>query len=756
MRLKQSDILCALACAAIAPASAAAQTPRAGSPANTGVQELEEVIVTAERRTADVQSTGTAVSVRSGTDLAAQGKYLLRQVLEDIPGVSALENNSTNTGSADVQGNNITIRGITPGNSAGAGNSQISATPATAVYVDGVYEGVGGGYDIERVEVLRGPQGTLYGRSATAGVVAFHTRNPTLDGFNAKGSVEFGNYDLQHYTAAANIPLTSNLAARISGDYRDQGEGYFGEASRGQRKRQNARAKLLWEPTDALSVLLGFAYEKDEAKSGGAETTANPALKTTTVTSSIFPGLKEQRQYWAEINWNLGPATLTYQGAYRTWEQNDYYLQTGNFISSGASLQQLIQTPVDQFQTHELRLASNDDSSLRWLAGLFYYNNKLNTSNRNFLVGANGSEIALQSLTRDQKNIKNLGFFAEATYAFTPAMRLTLGARYDDTSINVSEYSFENAYSLCGTALSFAVQLPSGVSCIGPGQASVAPPPGNSLNDVTVKFHNFNYKARIEYDLAPRNMVYASVSTGFRPGDAGISQNALNILNAEELTSVEFGSKNRFLQNTLQLNFAGYYYLYEGVQTSYNQETANPADYATPNSSRRVTVPARNIGIELEALYQPTEHDQIGVNYNYVQSRWVNKPAGFAQAQTETNRAITPHTITASYQHTFEIPGGSKVSARIDGKYESAHRTQNLHVDLLRIGYGKYAQVGDRTIGNAQLTWMSENDRYSFSAYVRNFTNEKYATYSVGGNLNALDVTYVDPRVVGVVLSASF
>ena len=91
------------------------------------------------------------------------------------------------------------------------------------MYVDGVYEGVGSGYDIERVEVLRGPQGTLYGRSATTGVVAFHTRNPTLDGVAGNAAIEFADYDLQHYTAAVNIPMGDKFAARLSGDYYDQG-----------------------------------------------------------------------------------------------------------------------------------------------------------------------------------------------------------------------------------------------------------------------------------------------------------------------------------------------------------------------------------------------------------------------------------------------------------------------------------------------------------------------------------------------------
>ncbi|EIZ80906.1 TonB-dependent receptor [Novosphingobium sp. Rr 2-17] len=746
--------------AAVAQTADSTQTTESGSPeADARTRGIQEIIVTAERRANDVQNTAAAVSVRSGNELAAQGKYLLRQVLDDIPGVVATENRSNNTGSSDVQGNNITIRGITPGDAAGAGNTQISATPPTAIYVDGVYEGVGSTYDLGRVEVLRGPQGTLYGRSATAGVVAFHTRNPTLEEFDANGSFEYGNYDLQHYTAGMNVPLGSTLALRVSGDYRDQGEGYFGEADRGMRKRTSARAKLLWQATDELSVLLGYAYEKDRANSGGNQTTSNQQYQYTTITSPTFPGRKEQNQYWAEVNWDLGPVLVTYLPAYRTWTQNDYYLQSGNFIGSGAQLQQIIQTPKDTFHTQELRIASNGDSALKWQFGAFYYDNKLRTSNRNFLADANNNEIALQTETSDEKDTKNIGVFAESTYEFSPSTRVTLGARYDYTKVTVSEYSFENAYSLCGTAVEFSIlaYLPAGVVCTGPGQANVAPPPGSSLDNYKVSFHNFNYKARIEHDLSLRNMVYASVSTGFRPGDAGISQGVAKTVDAEKLTAFEIGSKNRFLGNSLQFNFAAFYYIYEGFQTTFNiNDPNNPADYASFTNSVRTTVPARNYGGELELLYQPSTHDRLTLNYNYLQSRWVNKPADFAAAQPETKRAITPHTITASYQHTFDVSGGGTIAARIDGKFESAHLTQNLHADLIDIDFERYVHVGDRLVGNAQVTFMTEDKRYSLTAYVRNFTNAKYPTYVVGADINAMDVNYIDPRIFGIVASARF
>jgi outer membrane receptor protein involved in Fe transport len=728
---------------------------------STESTELEEVVVTAERRSTDIQSIAASVSVRTGEELAAQGRYTTRQVLEDVPGLLVVDNSSVNVGSSDVQGNNITIRGITPATQVvgGGAPSGISPAPGTAVYVDGVYEGVGSGYDLDRVEVLRGPQGTLYGRSATTGVVAFHTRNPSLEKFSGNAGVEFGDYDLQHYTAAVNIPLGATLAARVSGDYYDQGKGYYGQGNRGIGTRSNARAKLLWQPNEDFSLLTGFAFESRDASSGGSSTTAAPpTLALTTLSSAFYPGHKISRQYWAEAIWDLGPVTVTYQPAYRQWRQNDDLLTAASFISTGAPLRQRFRTPKDDFLTQELRVASEANSALQWQTGVFHYHNKLDNSNRNFLANPDGSERVVQTSTSDQKKTESLGAFAEATFAPVESVRMTLGARYDDTQVSVTEFFFDNPFSLCGTPLQFIIPLPlpPGATCTGPGTASVPPPPGDSISGVNLKFHNFNYKARLEYDLASKNILYGMVSTGFRPGDAGIANRALNIVDAEKLTSFEVGSKNRFLDDSLQLNAGLYYYSYHGFRTSYIPNTPSPADFASFRNSINLTVPAKNIGGELELLYQLTGHDRVGLNYNYVESRWKNKPAAFALAQAEKKRAITPTTITANYEHIFNLAGGSLLSLRLDGRYESSHLTQDLHADWLQLGYGQYVHVGSRTIGNLTASMASEGGRYSFSAYVRNFTNQKYTTYLVQGDPTSLQVAWTDPRTYGAMLSVRF
>jgi len=278
-----------------------------------------------------------------------------------------------------------------------------------------------------------------------------------------------------------------------------------------------------------------------------------------------------------------------------------------------------------------------------------------------------------------------------------------------------------------------------------------------------VKFHNFNYKARLEYDLTNKSMLYGMVSTGYRPGDAMIARPPglpafTNVVAAEKLTAFELGSKNRFLEDSLQVNAALFLYQYRGFGTSYRTDTPAPNDYSPFSGSTAIslTVPADNLGGELEVLYRVTPHDRIGFNYNYTESKWVDKDPSFAAAQPETKRAVVPYVVSANYEHVFNLAGGSTLSARIDGRYEAAHLDTNLHVDWLRQGYGQYAQVGARTVGNLSAAWASDGGRLSVAAYVRNFTDEKTLRYMVGIDPNALVTYYSDPRTYGALVTVRF
>jgi len=362
---------------------------------------LQTIIITAERRAVDVQKTAAAVSVRKGDDLLQQGKTTIRQILEDVPAVVVIDNQGMYIAGSDTAGNNVSIRGINSNNTTAASN--LPSVPTTALYVDGVYEGIGGNYDLDRVEVLRGPQGTLYGRSATSGVVASSTRNPTFDKTTSiDGTVELGSYDLQHYTGAVNVPVSDTFAVRIAADQFSR-DGYD-SAEGGRVERTSGRLKMLYKPNSDLSVLFGAALEQNTTHTGGMQ--ANMTDPNTFVYNPvpIREGTNNFQQYWMNIDWNLGPAMLTYLPALRRWDQDAVIYQAG---PGGGGLNQILKTPFDQFQTHELRLASMDKGPLAWLVGAFYYDNRLHNTNDIRWLSSN----ALLNESETRKDTSNKGVF---------------------------------------------------------------------------------------------------------------------------------------------------------------------------------------------------------------------------------------------------------------------------------------------------------------------------------------------------------
>jgi len=753
MRIRNADLLCAFICVPGLAMQAFAANP---SPA-TNDTELEEVIVTAERRSTDVQKVAASVTVRTGEELDQQGRYTTAQILEDIPGFSGGDSNN------DVQGNSITVRGISPGPGAAGGIVRVSPATGLAVYVDGVYEGIGSGYDLARVEAIRGPQGTLYGRSANSGVVGFRSQDPTMDGVTGNAAIEAGNYDLQHYTAALNIPLADRLAVRVSGDYYDQDKGYYGSNAQAGI-RTNGRVKLLWQPSDALSILTGVAYEKRETWTGGTSRTITVPDYVITVREggASYPGLKETWQYWVEANWDVGPVTVTYQPSFRSWVQDDYSLQI-DVNGTGQNRRSRTETPTDHFLSHELRFTSRDATAWQWQAGVSYYRNTLYSSAVSQYESPAGVQGAISSAASSGRDTLNTGIFAETTIPLNDSLRMTLGARYDKADIGVSASLLNNKFQNCG-GVGLTIILPPGEFCTGVGTGNVPPDPPFESSGLKVKFSNFSYKARLEYDLTPKNMLYGMLSTGFRPGDVGIQPitGEPNILGSETLTSIEFGSKNRFIDDSLQVNAGVFYYDYhdDGFRLFYVPDTPNPLDPATPGLFVNVNIPLHNYGGELEMLYRLTPNDRIGLNANYTISKWYDQPAGFKAAQPETKRAMTPYTITANYNHTFNFSNGSNLSARIDGRYEAAHLGTDLHIDFLRYGLQQYVQLGARTIGNLSATWASMGGRYSLNAWVRNFTNVKYTSYGVGNSSippqNRLNLNWSTPRTYGVQASVRF
>src|ERR1039458_981457 len=138
------------------------------------------------------------------------------------------------------------------------------------------------------------------------------------------------------------------------------------------------------------------------------------------------------------------------------------------------------------------------------------------------------------------------------------------------------------------------------------------------------------------------------------------------------------------------------------------------------------------------------------------ESRWANEPAVFEAAYPQKDRALIPTTVTAYYEHTFSLPGGSTLMARIDGQYYSRHLTDNLHACLLTFEGRPYVEPGSQPIGNLSATWAAQNGHLSVPGYVRNFTNARYTTYTFQGNELSYLADWNDPRIYGVIVAAHF
>ena len=242
----------ALACLAIA-SSAVAQTA-APAPADAA---LEEVVVTAQRREENVQRTAIAITAISGQDIVKRGDTSLDAVLAATPSVQIQGNSS---------GAQVYVRGI------GSNNDPVYGNPAVNLNIDGVYQQqpaavTGGMYDIARVEVLRGPQGTLYGRNATGGSINVITNDPS-DGFAGSGSIQLGNYSQKRVEGMVNAPVTDTLAVRVAFTS-ERRDGYL---SNGDSDADSiaARLKILYKPSDDLRLLVGASYIDEKGSPQGS------------------------------------------------------------------------------------------------------------------------------------------------------------------------------------------------------------------------------------------------------------------------------------------------------------------------------------------------------------------------------------------------------------------------------------------------------------------------------------------------------
>jgi iron complex outermembrane receptor protein len=727
-----------------------AQVQSATAAENASSDSLAEIIVTAEKRSEDAQKTPIAITTISGEDIARRAENQLDTTLRNVPSVQV---------QSTPQGGEIYIRGV------GANGDSNYVDPSVALSFDGVYSGrserlAAALYDINHIEVLRGPQGTIYGRDADGGAVNVISNGPVIGSRESRINLQLGNYDLAHVDAAQNIPVNDQLAFRIAAEREDR-HGYFTNDAYASHVSA-FRVKGLYFPTETLSIQLLFDYSH---QTGHWATTvsapgpfAGPPSFVFNSNSDFCAGANggwldtQPNNPWyvdpchpadtidykfetvaLQVDYQMSWATLTVIPTYtHDTRSNLTNLVVGDDpFFAGALLH--TRDGEDQ-KTGELRLTSPDSSRVKWVVGYYYlWTNDGGTFSGTTPQAASvgGAAVTLFNTTDlDAPATTSKAPYGQITYPVTDAFRITGGLRYTQDSKSES------------------------VNVV-----SVAVPGYNSGTDTaTLKNSATTYKAGIEFDAAKESMLYAQLSTGYKAGGFATTGVPPASYEPEHVKAYEIGSKNRFLDDTLQINADVYYYRYTDLQVQYStslssslpippQYTPAGAVYSYFQQYIANAGAGVNKGAEIELRYRFTPTDEVDLTGAYINAHYGN----FSQPQLsglngERIAATPENTGVLNYQHDW-ILGGAKLSAQVDSKISSSYYASVNNRAVNTYGFQKgYTRSDASLVYQAATIW-------SVSAWVKNI--EDKAQYQYGDfPLSRVIVNF--PRTYGLNLSLKF
>lgn len=689
-----------------APVAVWAQTsPATQNSASASSDVLEEVVVTAEKRSQDLQKTAVSVTAVSGDQLEATSITNYIDALQNVPGILAQGANNPGTGTPS-----FIIRGLgTNGN----------PNPSVTTYLDGVILGgqTADFYDIARVEVLRGPQGTLYGGNAPAGSVNIVTNDPSLAGFTAAGQVGIGNYSTIDSNAVLNLPVGDTVAIRAAFNENKRDNYYPGGDANSET---NGRLKVLFKPNDELSLLVGaeFSSSHGAQTDGVRQQNANGDFVGPYI-GGLGYGATDTEKFYANLNWNIGIGTLTYLPAYQHLISDDF---TADPIQAGSTSRGVV--PFNDTLTNELRLANNEGSPITWVVGV--YDKKVDFDQHVFVQGPALVYPPFVPFLEVSSGLHTRGnaFFGQATVPIAANIRFTGGLRYSIDSITNPQ------------SLMFFIPVPP------------------SFIPYEQRFTHTDELARFEADITPMNMVYASYATGYRPGGAGASGANYQTENDK---SYEIGSKNRFLNDKIQLNVAVYYTDIDALQL----QTVAPIPGGGGLVQATVaSVPTKLYGAELEAAAQVTAEDQITATAAYDHGRF---GSGDLPASGGTPPNNPKWLLSARIDHKFNFSNGTQLIASADAHYQSEQLVTYADCAYqaslcsaapppLPTPNAAYYTQSAYTLVDASLGYHWKADAYSVTLYGRNLGDTVYKT---GAGLNYAGWAFPGaPRTYGVTVAA--
>ncbi|MDO9335792.1 MAG: TonB-dependent receptor [Caulobacter sp.] len=722
-----------LLCAATALTGVALTAPAFAQEAEASA--VEEVIITARKKAESLQDTPVTVTAFSGEQLQEQGITDFQKLADATPGVTI--------DAFPRAAPRPFFRGI------GSSNQSAGGDPSSVAFLDGVYLGRGAmlavdTFDLERVEVLKGPQGTLWGKNVVGGAVNFVTARPTHE-FFGRAAVTLAQFDQFNANLMLNVPVVEGVAFRGSIG-RQYNEGFRKNTNTGEGldddNRWSGRAHLLIELGEDSSLLFTADAVSDDL-AGGARYNLRPFgdrdIDKPRNANPDRPGFILRDTGGLKVEYNtdaLGWASLTGIASWRTLDYDSSEDLDGTDPAGNAAaglgpvtgLQVLAKETADSYST-EWRLASKGEGPLSWTAGLFYLKDEVRRERE--------TETAAVDLSENRfigENVtKSFAAFGELEYGFDFGLNLFAGLRYTDEE---KEYEITR---LTGPQAAPVVNF------------TTKGNPGVSSEQIVT------WRVGADWRFNDNVFAFASVATGFK---SGAFQEQPNVATAriptdpEEVINYEAGLKTDWWNRRVRANASVFYAEYTNLQTiqSVPDASAGPGGASIVVDTGDATI----AGLEAEFRLVPDDHWEAGLSYTYLDATFDRLTQTSAilidgtpvLADLSGNRlSRTPeHAVSLDVSYTTSEFAWGWVKLAASANYESEVFDDNAN-DLVE--YRK-----PRTLWDASATWHF-NDKYSLQLWGRNLGDVEYRTHQVetGGGFF---VQYGPPRQVGLTLTASF
>jgi iron complex outermembrane recepter protein len=742
--------LTAVTAFAAAPAFAADSDTATSTGASEG--ELQEVVVTAEKHSTDVQKTPIAMTVVQGAAIEQAG-------VVDMKGLSTLApeiNVVTNTVYTQIGIRGVSSQDITE-----------TADPAITVGIDGEYLGHPIAlnttmFDISRVEVLRGPQGTLYGKDSTGGSINIITNKPDTSKFSGMLSAGGGNYSTFDSQGVVNIPLSDTFAVRAAfmtsrhGGYTDNAPAGHGDT--GDVKA--ARVGFLFDTHERFSAYLAGEYvnidqssqsqfgipvaASDADASGqfaGAPAHFNPSLPTGSgyPLPSIGTFKSNQSVLRGQLNYRFDWATLTYVGGYRDSRTSALQPLQGYITSTSFGFSADDNTLNFKTQNHELRLSGGSEATVFWQAGVFYSWDVQDVESGIFLPANTVPAFFPPFLDNAYVNYfllpritsSSTAEFGQISAHMTDQLKLKVGARYTHDAKTRFGYVFPFGFAMYPNR---------------PTMADVATTSGVAPDGGSGTWNKLTWMAGLDYQLAADNLLYAKVATGYKSGGFDNFVAQFGPYKPESLTDYEVGSKNRLWNERLQVNVGAFYYDYTNLQTPVFLSTTGGSH--TENAGK-----AKEYGLETDLLAALTKNDTVRLTANYLFAQFEELNASMNLATSGASAPVSlakkspiqapKWTIAAGINHKWQLPNAAVLAIDLSTRYKSDYYLTAFNWQADR--------QSAHTISDASLTYSSDRDVWDVSAYVHDIENKRELDYSAftGGGINVYNWIFGPPRTFG-------